>query len=131
MSQELQERMSDRIEYPEDPNALREFLLNAVQSIAPVVADTTRESEADRTLAPAAVAGLRESGLLGMKSPRAVGGAEAHPALQIEVIEALTKIDSAAGWGLLIAGGIAARALASAARRYSSGKSWKLVQASP
>lgn len=112
MSQELQERMSGRIEYPEDPSALREFLLNAVQSIAPVVADTTRESEADRTLAPAAVAGLRESGLLGMKSPRAVGGAEAHPALQIEVIEALTKIDSAAGWGLLIAGGIAARALA-------------------
>jgi len=91
------------VDYPEDPDALRAFLLGAVESISHPVSAAAPESESGRTLAPAAVAALRDSGLTGMKSPRAVGGAEADPAVQMEVIEALTRIDSAAGWALLIA----------------------------
>ena len=111
MGRGLRESMSGGTDFLEDPRVLRDSLLNAVESIAEQVSASARESESSRTLAPAAVAALRDSGLLGMKSPRAVGGAEADPVVQMEVIESLTRIDSAAGWALLIAGGIAARVL--------------------
>lgn len=100
-----------RADFPEDPKALRDSLLKAVESIAAPVSASARESESSRTLAPAAVAALRDSGLARMKSPRTVGGAEADPIVQMEVVESLTRIDSAAGWALLIARGIGARVL--------------------
>ena len=111
MERGQREPTSGTNDFPEDPTVLRNWLLSAVASIAETLSSSARESESRRTLAPAAVAALRGSGLPGMKSPRAVGGAEAHPVVQMEVIESLTRIDSAAGWALLIAGGIAARVL--------------------
>ena len=111
MSLELSAQLSDRVEYPKDREELRGVLLGAVASISDEVRGATDEGESLRTIAPAAVEALRKSGLVGMKSPREVGGAEAEPAVQIDVIEALTRIDSATGWALLIASGIGARVL--------------------
>ncbi len=113
MNPVFREQPSNRVAYPEDPEELRAVLMGAVSDIAEKIKDTAQESEAGRTLAPAAVEALRASGLAGMKSPREVGGAEADPAVQIDVIEALTLIDAAAGWALLIASGIGARVLSS------------------
>lgn len=95
----------------EDEDALRTSLLAKVRSIESTLAEAGPSSEVGRTLAPAAVAALRESGLIAMKSPRVFGGAEAHPTVQMDVIEAVTRIDPAAGWSLLIAAGIGARVL--------------------
>ena len=39
---------------------------------------------------------MRDAGLLMMKSPYEVGGAEIHPVDQMEVVEAVTYLDSAA-----------------------------------
>lgn len=111
MSREFREQYRNRVAYPEDREELREALMDAVASIAKDVEGSAQENETGRTLAPAAVEALRKSGLTGMKSPREIGGAEADPALQIDVLEALTQVDAATGWALLIANGIGARVL--------------------
>ena len=99
--------------FPEDPQALRDTLLASVESIAQCVEETASHSEKARTLSETAAKALQESGLSAMKSPRCTGGAEAHPHLQMDVIEALTRVYPAAGWSLLITSGITARVLSS------------------
>jgi alkylation response protein AidB-like acyl-CoA dehydrogenase len=77
-------------------------LLDAVAGIAPVLAASAAESERARTLAPAAVRALEDAGLLALKLPAALGGAEADPVTQIDVIEAVSAIDASAGWCLMV-----------------------------
>ena len=99
--------------FPEEQAALRDTLLASVESVARCVKDATSDSEEARTLSPIAAKALRESDLTAMKSPRCAGGAEAHPHVQMDVIEALTRMYPAAGWSLLITSGITARVLSS------------------
>jgi indole-3-acetate monooxygenase len=80
----------------------RQSLLNAVDKIRDVIAASSDESERAATLAPVAVAALDDSGLLKLKLPAVLGGAEADPVTQIEVIEALSAIDATAGWCLMV-----------------------------
>jgi alkylation response protein AidB-like acyl-CoA dehydrogenase len=80
----------------------RRALLDAVDRVRPVVAAAADEAERLRTLPPAAVAALRDTGLLALKLPAVLGGAEADPVTQIEVIEALTAVDASAGWCLMV-----------------------------
>ena len=90
---------------PSFPTERREklrFLLGAVEATREVVAASADESERLGTLAPAAVAAIRDAGLFSLKLPQSLGGAEADPVTQIEVIEALAYIDASAGWCLMI-----------------------------
>jgi indole-3-acetate monooxygenase len=80
----------------------RQSLLDAVDKIRDVIAASADDSERAATLAPAAVAALEDSGLFRLKLPAALGGAEADPVTQIEVIEAVSAIDAAAGWCLMV-----------------------------
>ena len=70
------------------------------------------ESERIGTLAPASVEALYESGLLRLKMPHALGGAEADLVTQLDVLEAVSRIDPSSGWCLMIGaaslGGLAA-----------------------
>ena len=77
-------------------------LLDSVAAVRPVLAASAVESERTATLAPAAVAALEGAGLLALKLPKALGGAEADPVTQIDVIEAVSAIDAAAGWCLMV-----------------------------
>ena len=77
-------------------------LVDAVAGIREALAASAAESERAATLAPAAVAALERAGLLALKLPRALGGAEADPVTQIDVIEAVSAIDAAAGWCLMV-----------------------------
>ena len=88
--------------FPRERGEKRRFLLEAVESVRDVVADSADESERLGTLAPAAVAAIRDAGLFTLKLPQVLGGAEADPVTQIEVIEALSYIDASAGWCLMI-----------------------------
>jgi alkylation response protein AidB-like acyl-CoA dehydrogenase len=85
-----------------DRAVTRRALLDAVERVRTVVAGGADEAERLRTLPPATVAALHESGLLGLKLPAVLGGAEADPVTQIDVIEALTGIDPSAGWCLMV-----------------------------
>ena len=88
--------------FPKERGEKRRFLLNAVESVCDVVAASADESERLGTLAPDAVAAIRDAGLFTLKLPQSLGGAEADPVTQIEVIEALAYIDASAGWCLMI-----------------------------
>ena len=83
----------------------RERLLEAVEGVREVVVAGIPEGEARGTLPKATVDALSTSGLSGLKIPAELGGAEADPVTQLEVLEALARIDGAAGWCLMIQGG--------------------------
>lgn len=90
--------------FPASRDAKRAALLAAVDAIRDTVVANVADSERLGTLAPPTVAALRDTGLLTLKLPEALGGAEADPALQFDIIEALSAIDPSAGWCLMIGG---------------------------
>jgi indole-3-acetate monooxygenase len=91
--------------FPIDRAEKRQMLLQAVASVCDILTADAEESEVLRTLPPASVAAFTESGLFAMKCPAELGGAEADPVTQIEVIEATSYIDPSAGWCLMICNG--------------------------
>ena len=90
------------MKFPVNRAKKRKALLDAVASVRDIVAARADESERLGTLAPAAVAAIRDAGLFTLKLPMPLGGAEADPVTQMEVIEELAYIDAAAGWCLMI-----------------------------
>jgi alkylation response protein AidB-like acyl-CoA dehydrogenase len=88
--------------FPADRDAKRRFLLEAVERIRPVLEAHAAEAEAIATLPKATVAALVDSGLFRLKLPSVLGGAEADPVLQMDVIEAVSRIDPSAGWCVMI-----------------------------
>jgi indole-3-acetate monooxygenase len=92
-------------QFPTGREEKRQALLHAVASIQDILAAHGEESETLRTLPEASVAALTDAGLFAMKCPAELGGIEADPVTQIEVIEATTYIDPTAGWCLLIGNG--------------------------
>ncbi len=92
-------------QFPEERAEKRKALLQAVAGIRETLAADAEESERLRTLPEASVTALTDAGLFAMKCPRELGGAEADPVTQLEVIEAVTYIDPTAGWCCLIGNG--------------------------
>ncbi len=88
--------------FPKERKQKRQVLLDAVDSVRDTVSACTDESERLGTLAPAAVEAIRGAGLFTLKLPMPLGGAEADPVTQMEVIEELAYTDAAAGWCLMI-----------------------------
>lgn len=89
--------------FPRERAARRAALLAAVERIGDVIAAGAEEGERLRTLPPATVQALRDSGLLALKVPESLGGIEADPVTQLEVLEAVTRLDASAGWCLMVA----------------------------
>ena len=85
-----------------DRAATRQALLEGVAGIRDVLLSSADESERATTLVPAAVAALEDAGLFGLKLPAVLGGAEADPVTQIDVIEAVSAIEASAGWCLMV-----------------------------
>ncbi len=104
--------MVDDSPFPADRAASRASLLAAVDSIAETIVANRDKGEELRSLAPESVEALRTSGLFRLKAPRDAGGAEAHPVVQMDVIEAMTQLDPAAGWCMFITSAVAGGALA-------------------
>src|SRR5215510_10859978 len=91
--------------FPTEREEKRRVLLQAVDSVRETLATGAEEAEARRTLPEASVAALRESGLLALMLPAMLGGAEADPITQLEVIEAMSAIDPSTGWTFAIGTG--------------------------
>jgi alkylation response protein AidB-like acyl-CoA dehydrogenase len=93
-------------------------LLDAARRVAAIADADAEAAEAQYYLTDRTVAAMRESGLLKMWVPRALGGLEADPITSICVLEAVSRADGAAGWTLMaadVAIGSAAAYLADAA----------------
>lgn len=97
--------------FPQDREALRADLLERVAGLADIVAAHRDATETGRTVAPPVVDALRASGLFRMKAPREVGGAEAHPVTQMDVIEAMALVDPATSWSMFISSAVSGSAL--------------------
>jgi alkylation response protein AidB-like acyl-CoA dehydrogenase len=83
----------------------REALLAAVERVRPVLEANADEAEHLRTLPEAAWRALDDERLFVLKAPRDLGGLEADPLTQIEIYEAVSRIDTSAGWTLMIGTG--------------------------
>jgi alkylation response protein AidB-like acyl-CoA dehydrogenase len=88
----------------------RDELLHAVESVREIALKNADEAERLRTLPAATVDALSRAGLFSVATPRALGGAESDPWTQIEVFEAITRIDTSAGWSVLIGSMVSALA---------------------
>jgi alkylation response protein AidB-like acyl-CoA dehydrogenase len=93
-------------EMPEEPrpgrSAARTPLLAAIAAMRDALASQCEAEEAQATLSAASVDALVASGVLHMKLPAALGGAEADPVTQLEVIEAVSAINASAGWCTMV-----------------------------
>ena len=98
------------VSFPAQRAEKRQVLLQAVEQVRGTLAVQTDAAEEARTLPDASVAALREAGLFRLKLPAELGGAEADPVTQLEVIEAVTRINPSAGWCMFIGAAIAGMA---------------------
>ena len=98
--------------FPYDRDEKHRILMDAVESVRDTLEAGAEESERIGTLVPASVEALYESGLLRLKTPHVLGGAEADLVTQLDVLEAVSRIDPSSGWCLMIGaaslGGLAA-----------------------
>jgi indole-3-acetate monooxygenase len=79
-------------------NSLREELLAEIAAIAPILTEQAPESEKLGCLSDATWEPVHGTRLLGFLTPRELGGDEADPLTQLEVIEALARIDASVSW---------------------------------
>ncbi|MED5207675.1 MAG: acyl-CoA dehydrogenase family protein [Chloroflexota bacterium] len=91
--------------YPEEPKAKRQALLAAVENLRGVIESGVEEAERISTLPQATVDAIHAAGLFAYKSARVLGGAEADAMTQLDVVEAASRIDAAAGWCIMIGSG--------------------------
>ena len=91
--------------FPEQREAKRQALLDAVESLRGVFLAGSDEGEAAGTLPQSTVDAIYDSGLFSFKTPKVLGGAEADAMIQMDVIKAASRIESAAGWCLMIGAG--------------------------
>jgi indole-3-acetate monooxygenase len=82
-------------------------LVDAARTLAPRVRASADEIEQARRLPAWLVTEMAEAGLFHMLVPREIGGAEADPLTQMEVIEVLSAADASTGWCAAIGSGTA------------------------
>src|SRR3954471_17688019 len=70
----------------------------AARALADAAAEAAADTEARRRLPADVVAAMADAGVYRLLVPEAVGGLDAHPAVLVEVVEALARGDGAAGW---------------------------------
>ena len=90
------------LSFPTDTAQKRRVLMEAVESVRATLEAGAAESEEIATLSQMSVDALYDSGLLRLKLPHVLGGAEADPVTQLDVLEEVSRIDPAAGWCLMI-----------------------------
>ena len=94
--------MSELNPFPAEKEAKRRALMDAVESVRDTLEAGAEEGEETGTLPQASVDALYHSGLLRLKMPYVLGGAEADLVTQLDVLEAVCEIEPSAGWCLMI-----------------------------
>lgn len=76
--------------------------LEAAMALAPRIRDAAEEIEQGRRIPAQIVQAMKEAGIFRMAMPRAWGGPELDPLMQMRVIETLARADGSAGWCAMI-----------------------------
>ncbi|XSG86075.1 MAG: acyl-CoA dehydrogenase family protein [Methylohalobius sp. ZOD2] len=77
-------------------------LLSAVGEIEPLIRRYAETAERERKLAAPVAKAMHKAGLYRLWRPKAFGGFELDPISAFRIIEAVSRIDSAAGWNLQV-----------------------------
>ncbi len=85
-----------------DTRDAHDSLVERARAAAEEIAPLSARIEAERRLPAEAVAALVKAGVFKLLVPRSLGGAQAHPATLLAVIEAIAKADGSAGWCTMI-----------------------------
>lgn len=88
-----------------DRAAVRAQLMAAVDGIRDTLTDCADEAERSGLYPERGWRAMHDSGLFRMKAPVELGGFEADPVTQIDVIEEVSRIDSSAGWTMFVGAG--------------------------
>ncbi len=80
-----------------------EDVLTQAFHLIPTIKAVADESETHRQLPASLAHTLAEAGMFQLYLPRSMGGAESSPLTTFQVIECLSKVDSAVGWCTMIA----------------------------
>jgi indole-3-acetate monooxygenase len=88
--------------------AMHASLDDIIAQVEPVLRQHSARAEADRRLAPEAMAALIDAGVVRSLLPVGLGGLELDFVSVLKLLEELSRIDSAAGWVSLLAAGVPA-----------------------
>src|SRR5262245_18590638 len=80
--------------FPTDREEKRQVLLKAVERVRSTLLAGADAAEASTTLPQTTVQALDDAGLLALKLPAVLGGAEADLVTQLEILEAISYIDT-------------------------------------
>jgi len=78
------------------------MILEAARALAPQIRAAADEIEQERRLPLPLVRAMKQAGVFRMPMPRAWGGPEVDPLMQIRIIEELSKADPSVGWCAMI-----------------------------
>jgi indole-3-acetate monooxygenase len=78
-------------------------VLGRVAELEPMIRAASAEAEIERRLSAHVAEALRDAGCYHLFRPRTRGGLELDPVSAFQVIEELSRIDSAAGWNVALA----------------------------
>ncbi len=77
-------------------------VLAHVDQLAPLILERADAAEANRHVDAEVARSMARAGLYRVAAPLDVGGSERHPVEQIRTIEAVSRLDGATGWALMI-----------------------------
>lgn len=80
----------------------RDEWVGRAEALSDLVREAGPEGDRERRLPKRVAEAMAEAGLYRLAVPEALGGIGVEPTTQIEVIEAISKADGAAGWNLMI-----------------------------
>jgi indole-3-acetate monooxygenase len=80
-----------------------EEVLARVDSIAPLIVAHRARAETDADLSVAVIDALKDTGLVNLFLPRSLGGLECDPVACARIVHAVARLDSCAGWFLMVA----------------------------
>jgi|TARA_B100001964_G_C14215888_1_gene592784 alkylation response protein AidB-like acyl-CoA dehydrogenase len=73
-----------------------------IDGLAHLIREYADISDSQRHLSNEVAMAMANEGLYRIAAPRSVGGGEYHPTTQIQTIEAVSRLDGATGWNLMI-----------------------------
>ncbi len=77
-------------------------IIDRVRALSPSILAASDEIEKSGRLTDEIVHALKDAGVFGMAIPRAMGGPEADPMTQLEIVEVLSTADGSVGWVAMI-----------------------------
>src|SRR3974390_3269814 len=81
-------------------------LLDAVRQVEPVIRAHMEGAERKRRLPDAVADAMRACGLYRLWRPKVFGGLEVDPMTAFQVLEEVSRIDTAAGWNLQLSSAV-------------------------